>query len=327
MSFELLNNQDKSILHRDPLGADDFNVDELKEDTVNLSYPFGDIKTIMWTFNGIRITYSNLAFKEHITLEWSGNRRMITMFFSLKGKLLMIGKGLDNRFEIGANQHNMFYGTEASGKMQVENLYMRSFMIQFTEDAFLRIAQDGNDTLKRFADAILQGTPAALSYQNLSIDINIQNCINAIINCGFAGRLKQMFLLSKTIELLVLQAESYDKLLVNKPAYAKTDYDKERLLFARDYMLQHIEFPPALPQLARAVGINEYKLKRGFKEMFGTTVFGYLSEARLELARTNLAENQKSVTEIAFDLGYSSVQHFSNAFKKKFGVSPTGLNR
>lgn len=126
--------------------------------------------------------------------------------------------------------------------------------------------------------------------------------------------------------MLVLQAESYDKLLVNKPAIVKTDYDKERLLFARDHMLQHIELPPSLPQLARTAGINEYKLKRGFKEMFGTTVFGYLSEARLEMARVTLAENQKSATEIAFDLGYGSVQHFSNAFKKKFGVSPTRLN-
>lgn len=134
-----------------------------------------------------------------------------------------------------------------------------------------------------------------------------------------------MFLFSKAIEILVLQAESYNQLLSPIKIYAKTDYDKERLVYARDYLIQHMEVPPSLTQLARVAGINEYKLKRGFKEMFGTTVFSYLAESRLELAKIDLLEAQKSVTEIAFELGYSSVQHFSAAFKKKFGVAPSQL--
>jgi AraC-like DNA-binding protein len=83
--------------------------------------------------------------------------------------------------------------------------------------------------------------------------------------------------------------------------------------------------PPTLSELAKAVGINEYKLKKGFKETFGNTVFGYLADTRLELARIELFEKKKSVSQLAFELGYSSIQHFSNAFKKKFGVSPGRL--
>jgi len=73
------------------------------------------------------------------------------------------------------------------------------------------------------------------------------------------------------------------------------------------------------------VGINEYKLKKGFKETFGTTVFGYLSDTRLDIAKNELLANRKTAGELALELGYSSLQHFSGAFKKKFGASPSKL--
>jgi AraC family transcriptional activator of pyochelin receptor len=132
-----------------------------------------------------------------------------------------------------------------------------------------------------------------------------------------------MFFFSKSIEMLVLQAESFNKLLYKKSLYIKNDYDKERILFARDYLIKHIERPPTLTQLSKIAGINEYKLKRGFKETFNQTAFEYLSDVRLETAKNDLLDKTKSITEIAFELGYSSLQHFSAAFKKKFGVAPS----
>ncbi|HEV7230428.1 MAG TPA: helix-turn-helix transcriptional regulator, partial [Bacteroidia bacterium] len=55
------------------------------------------------------------------------------------------------------------------------------------------------------------------------------------------------------------------------------------------------------------------------------TVFEYLSDVRLELAKNDLLDKRKSATEIAFELGYSSLQHFSSAFKKKFGIAPSKI--
>ena len=96
-------------------------------------------------------------------------------------------------------------------------------------------------------------------------------------------------------------------------------------MYAREYIMNNLETPPGLSELAKIVGINEYKLKRGFKEIFGNTVFGYLSDARLEIAKNDLLESKKTVSGISSELGYSSVQHFSSAFKKKFGLSPNKL--
>ena len=105
----------------------------------------------------------------------------------------------------------------------------------------------------------------------------------------------------------------------------RTEYDQERLLFARDYLIQHLHLPPSLPELARIAGLNEFKLKNGFKELFGQPVFAYLAEYRLQEAQAQLLEGRKTASELAFELGYSSLQHFSTAFKKKFGVSPREL--
>ena len=293
MPFELRDPADNAVLFNHPLNDSAFRPDDLHSELLEVDLPFGHMKTHVWIFDGIRMNYSESLFKESAVLDWKGNMKMVTMFFNLKGRLLMSDIHFNNSFELCTNQHNLFYGTEAEGKMKVEELKMKSFMIQFTEDAFLRITKGGNESLRKFADSVMKGEPAAFSQNNLDIGLAIQHCINDVIHCKYSGSLKKMFLLSKTIELLVLQAEAYDQFLLPGKLYVKNDYDRERLVYARDYLLDNIDTPPSLTQLAKTAGINEYKLKRGFKEMFGNTVFGYLSEIRLEKAKSDLLDTQK----------------------------------
>ena len=100
-------------------------------------------------------------------------------------------------------------------------------------------------------------------------------------------------------------------------------YKKEQYGYhVKEVLMKNMQSPPTLSQLATMAGINDYKLKKGFKEMFGNSVFGYLSDLRLHSARHELQQKKKTVSEIAFELGYSSIQHFSAAFKKKFDISP-----
>jgi AraC family transcriptional activator of pyochelin receptor len=290
---------------------------------MHLNMPFADAKMQQWYFNGIRLGYSNWYYKDRVEMEWKGDLDMVTLYFNMKGKTTIGNKNFKKPFELGKYQHNLFYSQNGEGTLKNEELYINTFMIQFNPDAFLRLTQDANDVLKRFGDNVMEGKTVALSDNSLYMDINMLNAINTIVNCKYQEDLKKMFLLSKSIELLVLQAEAYNTSHSPSPKYLKTEYDKERIVYAREYLVQRLDMPPSLSDLARIAGINEYKLKKGFKEMFGNTVFGYLADTRLELAKTDLLEKKKSAGEIAFELGYSSVQHFSTAFKKKFGVSPT----
>jgi len=322
MSFEIKNKADNRVIHSNDLSGQDFNTNKLVENTLDLNLPFADAKMHQWYFDGIRLGYANWHYKNQVEMEWKGDLDMVTLYFNMKGKTVINNKHFEKPFELGKYQHNLFYSQTGEGILTNEDLQVNTFMVQFTKDAFLRVTQDANDVLKRFGDNVSAGKTVALCNSSLFMDINMMNVINAVINCNYQQDLKKMFLFSKSIELLVLQAEAYNNFQNSGPGYLKTEYDKERIIYAREYLVKHLDMPPSLSDLAKAAGINEYKLKRGFKETFGNTVFGYLAETRLELAKNDLLDKKKSVSEIAFELGYSSVQHFSNAFKKKFGVSP-----
>ena len=89
----------------------------------------------------------------------------------------------------------------------------------------------------------------------------------------------------------------------------------------------NLEAPLSLMELSRTVGINDFKLKKGFKEVFGNTVFGYLNELKMNRAQLLLLNNDLSVAEIARLTGYKNPTHFTAAFKKKFGVLPGSLRK
>ena len=90
-------------------------------------------------------------------------------------------------------------------------------------------------------------------------------------------------------------------------------------------MIVHIGEPLTIRELSRKVAINECYLKKGFKELFGTTIFDFYQSQRMEHARYLLYEKGLSVTEVSMLLGYSSISHFSTAFKKHTGLKPCEL--
>ncbi|WP_286753566.1 MULTISPECIES: helix-turn-helix domain-containing protein [Sphingobacterium] len=302
---------------------DNFDGEGLKEHAFNIRLPDGELSSKQWIFDGIKILYTEAILDRTTHFDWKGDTELISMHFNLQGCTSIQQDGMEAAFELKKNQHNLSYGTQAQGKMMFDELKMKSLVIQFQKESFLNISKNGNESLKRFADSIVAGKPILFSKSNLNIDLSQLNCIHSILNCNYAADLKKLFFLSKTIELLVLQAESFNTIQHSNSTYLKYDHDKERIIFARDYLVDNIESPPSLIELAKIAGINEYKLKRGFKELFHQTAFSYLSDLRLELAKNQLLEGKKPVTEIAFEMGYCSLQHFSTAFKKKFAVSPS----
>ena len=98
--------------------------------------------------------------------------------------------------------------------------------------------------------------------------------------------------------------------------------DAELMHAVREYLQLHFQDDLSLTAICKEFGINECKLKGGFKAMFGKTVFGYIQELRMEFARQLLFQKRISVGLVADKLGYRNANHFSTAFKKYFGESP-----
>lgn len=103
--------------------------------------------------------------------------------------------------------------------------------------------------------------------------------------------------------------------------------DEANIHLASEILLGNMSDPPSLCGLARMAGINEFKLKRGFRQVFGMTPFDFLRGARLDKAKLYLEEGRMNVCEACLAVGYSNQGHFCGAFKKRFGVTPGGVRQ
>ena len=156
-----------------------------------------------------------------------------------------------------------------------------------------------------------------------SISPEMRSALYQIITAPYQGMLQQMYLESKTLELLVLQLSQLLEIETSQPkviALKQSEIDK--IYQAKEILINNIAEPPTLIDLAQQVEIHHMKLKQGFKELFATTPFAYLREYRLEKARNLLLESKSSVLSVALAVGYSNSSHFAAAFKQKFGISP-----
>jgi AraC-like DNA-binding protein len=151
----------------------------------------------------------------------------------------------------------------------------------------------------------------------------IQGVAQQIINCPFQGVTKNIYLQGKILELIALQLapilENGDK--KQTPPRLKPD-TIARIHQAKNILRTRLENPPSLLELAQLVGVSDRTLRRGFRELFGTTVFSYLTEKRMEQAEKLLREGNRSVAEVANIVGYSHLGLFANVFKQQYGICP-----
>jgi AraC family transcriptional activator of pyochelin receptor len=215
--------------------------------------------------------------------------------------------------------HNVLYANPFELEFVNNTPALETFGVRFTVARFVSYVDGSNDLLSRFCERLTGARGGVLFDRWPASTPAIDYTIAQLIGCRFQGQLKDLFVLSKSIELLVLAVEA-GTMPPSKSSPSRVDRDK--LVAAREVVNARLKSPPTLSEVAESVGLNEYKLKRGFKAMFGTTVFAYLTDQRMELARRYLLDTDKQAAEIAFELGYATPQHFSHAFKKRFGVSP-----
>lgn len=160
------------------------------------------------------------------------------------------------------------------------------------------------------------------------INGRIRHTLDSILNHRYADAVENIFINAQTQILLLYTLESMNTIQEEEvPACKFLVYheEREKIINAREILLQHIGDPITIRELSRKVAINECYLKKGFKVMFGTTIFDFYQDQRMEHARFLLYEKGRTVSEVSALLGYSSISHFSTAFKKHTGLKPCEL--
>jgi AraC-like DNA-binding protein len=197
------------------------------------------------------------------------------------------------------------------------------FELAISPETFLQYLPEDHPLYTRFFSSDLS---RPLSPANLPLSQVFSSMLYQILRCPLEGRYKRLYVKSKIIELLAYQLEQFEQLsaVSTQPALRKEEID--RMHQVRDIIMSNLDSPCSLIDLAHQVGTNETYLKKHFKLVFNNTVFGYMQNEKLAIAREELLQG-KPVQQVADRAGYKHAAHFARAFKKHFGYPPTAIKK
>ncbi len=149
--------------------------------------------------------------------------------------------------------------------------------------------------------------------------------IEKMLKNPYHGSLQKLYFETCANELMIMLIRNLSiKKVQNIVLY---EDDKLRIKKAKEILLQNIQEPPTIQELAKMVAINQDKLKKGFKVIFNNTIFKTLTEQRMKIAYEELQKNDMSIAEIAYKTGYMNVSNFISVFRKKYGVNPGQMRK
>ena len=225
-----------------------------------------------------------------------------------------------------SQQHNIQYNTNFSGEHVIHSPQFHACTITYHADYLKSLVEsEPGGAMRIFSKQLYKkanflGTTNALHWQQRMAEL-----ITGIRQCPFGGITKYIFTESKLLELFVLQMEQVHAMQGNDKEKRWSPADKEKLYAVKEFISTSYLQPLNLKGLATRFGLNEYKLKKGYKHFFQATVFGDIHLLRMQHARQLLAEQAMNVTEAAYYIGYNDLSSFSYAFKKKFGYNPGSI--
>jgi AraC-like DNA-binding protein len=164
--------------------------------------------------------------------------------------------------------------------------------------------------------------------QRLSLDTSLMHAVQLMVGSRHkmmpALRGRYLEALSTEILLQVI-GEFSNRAMVNRAPTGIRPRDVNSIYEARDYLTQHYRNPPKIPELARMVGLNQTKLKAGFREVTKLTIYSYITKCRMERAADLLLNGNYGIAEVAYEVGYDYPANFTSAFKKFYGKLPRSM--
>lgn len=207
---------------------------------------------------------------------------------------------------------------------KVESVDILSFVFSSTIlEQFIK-SRITNNTL---SEDILSFRHLSSFSKPLSLCSRTRMVLEGLLNHNYTDSLENIYVNAQTQMLLLYSLDCMEEKEIDviNCKFLANEADREKIVKAREVLLQHIGEPITIKELSRKVAMNECYLKKGFKEMFGTTIFDFYQSQRMEHAKYLLYEKGLTVTEVSVLLGYSSISHFSTAFKKHTGLKPCEL--
>lgn len=247
------------------------------------------------------------------------DQEFIQFHFCLKGEADFIFNNSSYRFSVNEENAILLYNPQkplpialhlgAESWMISVLISIKKFHSLFSDDAdhisFLSV----ENSMKKF-------------YDQVTFTPSMAVVLSQILQAKVHDSMKSLYFKGKVYELLSLYFNKNDDASLEQCPFLADEENVNRIRRAKDILIERMTEPPSLEALASEIGLSLKKLKDGFKQLYGDTVYAYLLDHKMEEARRMLDSKQHNVNEVGLKLGYSTSSHFIAAFKKKFGTTP-----
>ena len=159
-------------------------------------------------------------------------------------------------------------------------------------------------------------------YDDRVFSPNIAVILSQILQAKVHDSMRALYLKGKVYELLSLYFNKNDDTDLEQCPFLADEENVRKIRQAKEIILERMSEPPTLHYLSQEIGLSLKKLKEGFKQLYGDTVYGYLLDHKMTEAQRMLETQNYNVNEVGLKLGYSTASHFIVAFKKKYGTTP-----
>lgn len=267
--------------------------------------------------DGFLLLKTKYKFHQHTQIEAQQYETKFVIAMSLKGNSTYTNTK-DNKivpFKEGYTTISLFENTKGYREFEEQEIEQIRFILD--EDFIKRNLQES--LLKKY---FIQSDKYLNLIKFSPTLIESQIIIDEILNCQLQGELKKIYLQSKSLELLHIELS---KLETKENKIMLDSYDKEAIYKAKKILIQNMQNPPSIVELAKLVHINEFKLKAGFKEIFQTSPYKLLLKYKLNEAKNMLQTGEYNINEVANLIGYKYASNFTTAFFKEYGLKPIDI--
>jgi AraC family transcriptional regulator, transcriptional activator of the genes for pyochelin and ferripyochelin receptors len=269
---------------------------------------------------GLLLQIADYKFHQPVTIELAECEHPLEFGFQLAGS----GQNQDRSFHAG---ENLVCGCGMAPRMLYQATpqeRQQEIVVHIEPDVFKTFVGIEADEIPNLMQHLFRKFDRAYFTRNGIITAQMQVALQQIWQCPFAGSIKQMYLESKILELMALQLQQgVEAEAIPPPVDELKPGIRDRIYQAREILESQLDYPPSELTLAELVGLSHYRLKQGFRKVFGVTAFQYLHRYRMEQARLLLCEQQLPVSAVASAVGYSHFGQFATAFKRRFGITPS----
>ncbi|WP_452220561.1 helix-turn-helix transcriptional regulator [Lacinutrix salivirga] len=159
-------------------------------------------------------------------------------------------------------------------------------------------------------------------YKDGKITPSMSIVLNQLLHYNLNTSIKPLYFKGKGYELLSLYFNRSEDADIEQCPFLVDETNVIKIRKAKDIIIARMAEPPSLQELADEIGLSLKKLKEGFKQIYGDSVFSFLLDYKLEVSRKLLESGAHNVNEVGLKVGYSTSSHFITAFKKKYGTTP-----